>query len=67
MDIVSYREVSESEFYQAIGGLDVHPRIDGQYPYTSVFLDKGRVVRGVIRPVSADIEWPPVYRHLLPI
>lgn len=31
------REVSEKEFFDAIGPMDVHPEISGGHPYTSIF------------------------------
>jgi hypothetical protein len=31
-------EVSEAEFYKLAGSQNIHPRIDGRYPFTSVFL-----------------------------
>ena len=35
------RPVTEEEFYAAVGPLNVHPRIKGQWPYTChwVYLD----------------------------
>lgn len=41
-------EVCNTEFYRVIGALNVHPRLEGEYPYTSHFETPGRVRRGVI-------------------
>lgn len=43
------REVTQDEFFKAIGPLDVHPCPVGPYPYTSVFrtqlgVEHGRIV-----------------------
>jgi len=32
------REVTRDEFYNAIRDMNVHPRIVGRFPYTSLFL-----------------------------
>lgn len=54
------REVTKDEFYKAIGPLDVHPRIQGPYPYTSVFLtpqrhEVGRIVSAYEKGRSAGL------------
>lgn len=57
------RPVTRAEFFAAIGPRDVHPRIEGNWPYTSRFLTRagrvevGRIVdtipQGSAFPVSA--------------
>jgi hypothetical protein len=65
------REVSKQEFYGLIysEGLDVHPRIDGPYPFISVFIyqsgpnwrrEFGRIVTSV-----GDKPWPLVEKYYL--
>lgn len=41
-------EVTKAHFFEAIGRLNVHPRIVGPYPYTSIFETPGRTERGRI-------------------
>lgn len=40
------REVSKAQFYAAIGPLDVHPHLVGNYPYTSIFRTRSEVEVG---------------------
>jgi len=46
------REVTKAEFFGQIGKLDCHPRLEGQYPYTSRFFtpqgrEFGRIVNHI--------------------
>ena len=41
------KEVTQKEFYDAIGPLNVHPHItNGKWPYTADFLTPTRQLRG---------------------
>lgn len=42
-----WREVSQEVFYQAMEGLNVHPRIVTGWPYTSQFETPDRQIYGV--------------------
>lgn len=50
------REVTQDEFYAAIGPVDCHPRLSDDYPYTSTFetrrgrLEVGRIIPEPNRP-----------------
>lgn len=42
-------EVTKDVFYKTIGRLNVHPSVQGPYPYTSIFrtidgIERGRVI-----------------------
>jgi len=39
---MSYREVTKDEFYSVIAPQDVHPDIEGSYPFTAVFRTRAR-------------------------
>lgn len=41
-----WRETTQKEFFAVIGPLDVHPRVEGSWPYTAFFEDKARRVHG---------------------
>ena len=51
------KEVTQDEFYASIKALDVHPRIEGNYRYTSRFVHRGGREAG-------RIEWDGKNRHL---
>ena len=41
-----WKEVTKDEFYAAMTG-DVHPTIEGKYPYWGFFQTPGRIKRGL--------------------
>jgi hypothetical protein len=46
---ITWREVTQDEFYKGIGNSDVHPQIQpGPYPYTSMFLTRDRRIKGKV-------------------
>ncbi len=34
----TYREVSKEEFFASVGQMNVHPSIQGRYPYTALWM-----------------------------
>jgi hypothetical protein len=54
------KQVSQNEFYAAIGKLDCHPMPSGRYPYTSEFKTKdGRLVgKSVSYYTNPPNLWP---------
>ena len=61
-----WREVTKEEFYSVIGPQNVHPRVEGKFPYTSTFVTQSGYERGkaidYIQVGRAIIET----RYLLP-
>lgn len=55
------REVTKTEFWKHVGHRNVHPRIVGKYPYTSIFesLDGGHREYGRIVSELVDGAHPP--------
>jgi hypothetical protein len=58
-------EVSKDEFFAGIGNQNVHPRIVGPWPYTSLFETPGREVRGKIVTIIPAGEALEVSRYYL--
>ena len=44
----SFVEVSREQFYRIVGKKNVHPRIVGKWPYTSLFQDPHGMVHGKV-------------------
>ncbi len=61
------REVTQQEFFAAIGRIDCHPRPEGNYPYTSIFLTPNRVEVGrIINTIDPARPYPPKSAYMLP-
>jgi hypothetical protein len=60
------RETTEADFFATIGKLNCHPRIEGQYPYTSFFLTPQHVEVGRIVRYIPDGKALPESRYILP-
>lgn len=61
-----WREATHEEFFKAIGPSDCHPRIVGDWPYTSSFETSGKIVRGKIVEFLLKTEGLPRKQYLLP-
>jgi hypothetical protein len=61
------REVTKDEFFAAIGNQNVHPSVQGDWPYTSRFLNRqtGREA-GRIEEFLPPGKFRPARRYLLP-
>lgn len=60
----SFTEVERHEFYKLIGPLDVHPKIIGEFPYTSLFKNKNGAVKGIA--VDSKVNGLLITRYYLP-
>jgi hypothetical protein len=60
------KEVTKAEFYAVINKLNVHPRIVGNYSYTSIFCSPDGVEHGRIVSELVDGAHPPVDHYHLP-
>jgi hypothetical protein len=58
----THKEVTQKEFFDKICSMtiDVHPRCEGNWPYTSIFEDRSRVEHGRIEPI---LETGPNYKN----
>lgn len=55
--------VTQDEFYRRLSTLDVHPRLEGKYPYTSVFRYRdGREVGRIVGEMKTGHAFP-VYTY----
>lgn len=60
------QRVTASEFWQHIGHRDVHPSIEGNFPYTSRFLDRDRNEHGRIVQKIPEGSGLPVSEYFIP-
>jgi hypothetical protein len=63
---MSEREVTRDEFWAEIFPQDVHPRICGSYPYTSVFMSRSGIEKGRIVEFYPRVDGEPQKQYLLP-
>jgi hypothetical protein len=52
------KKVSKKEFFEYINPLDVHPKIVGNFPYTSIFETRSRQEVGRIVETKKEGKYP---------
>lgn len=61
-----WREVTKEDFYSVIGPQNVHPRVEGKFPYTSIFVTPSGYERGKAIDYIPVGRALPETRYLLP-
>lgn len=46
MKTPTFRKVSREEFFEKISNLDIHPFIQGKFPYTSIWKNRDGIILG---------------------
>lgn len=60
------REVSKDEFFATVGQMNVHPRIVGDYPYTSRFCSPDGIEYGrIVNALPEGRMWPVLSRYFV--